>query len=116
MDNDPEFIVHILKGIDFIFIEPGKPTQNIYMEQLNRIYRENVLDTYLFENLLEVRIQTEFWVEDYNNERPRKSLGNKQPEKYADIGLLKILIPQVSNKSTSQNQYQNKLNLEKCLL
>jgi len=69
----------------------------------------------MFTNLMEVREQTEVWMDDYNNYRPHKSLGNKPPRQYNDIDLLKTLVPRVSNKSTSQNHRHNERNLEKCL-
>ena len=47
-------------------IQPGKPTQNAFVEMFNGTYRRGVLDTYIFEDFHQVRAQTQSWMYDYN--------------------------------------------------
>lgn len=90
-DNGPEFTSKVFQewckanGINQIFIQPGAPTQNSYIERFNGSYRRGVLDAYIFRTLDEVRTITEEWMEDYNNKRPHESLGNMPPAKYREI-------------------------------
>ena len=85
MDNGPEFISTILADwaedhtVNLEFIQPGKPTQNAYIERFNRTYRDEVLNMYVFKTLLEVRTITEEWLDQYNEERPHEALGDLTP-------------------------------------
>jgi putative transposase len=69
-------------GVTLEFIKPGKPMQNGFIERFNRSYREAVLDMYVFQNLYEVREQTEKWIKEYNEERPHESLGHLTPREF----------------------------------
>ena len=85
VDNGPEFVSHKLdtwckeKKITLAFIQPGKPTQNAYVERLNGSIRRELLNAYVFRTLDEVREKAENWQYDYNHKRPHKSLGYRAP-------------------------------------
>lgn len=88
MDNGPEFISDLFEiwcgsqGIELQYIQPGKPTQNAYIESFNGIYRRHVLDAHIFETLEDVRAVTEEWINHYNTEKPHQSLHDLTPKEY----------------------------------
>ncbi|SIO39662.1 putative transposase [Halodesulfovibrio marinisediminis DSM 17456] len=90
MDNGPELVSVAMvdwaesNGVCLEYIQPGKPTQNSYIERFNRTYRSEVLDYYLFSILEEVKERTEHWIKEYNEERPHESLGDLTPAEFLE--------------------------------
>ncbi len=85
VDNGPEFISNKFDAwckdnkIELAFIQPGKPTQNAFIERLNGSLRRELLNAYIFRTLSEVRDKAYDWMEDYNKNRPHKALNYKTP-------------------------------------
>lgn len=85
VDNGPEFISHKLDHwcrahkITLTYIQPGKPTQNAYVERFNGSMRRELLNAYVFRTLDEVRLKASEWMHDYNHHRPHKALGYRSP-------------------------------------
>ena len=86
VDNGPEFLALAewckSNGVELKFIQPAKPNQNAYIERFNRTYRDEVLGAYLFEDLHQVRFETERFIWKYNNVRPHDSLQNITPRAF----------------------------------
>jgi putative transposase len=112
-DNGPEFISHQLQqwceenGVRLQYIQPGKPTQNAFIERHNGSLRRGLLNAYLFSSLNEVRVMAEEWRLDFNHERPHKALGYLSPVKYAEKYYQKLnsdlqLYPQAVTGNPSQ--------------
>jgi len=85
VDHGPEFTSALFtarcetNGIEIEFTQPGKPTQNGFVERFNGSYRDGVLDACAFMDLGQVREETERWLQDYNTVRPHESLGDVSP-------------------------------------
>lgn len=85
VDNGPEFASHEMKlfaekyGLELLFIPPGKPNKNGYIERFNRTYREDVLDAYIFENLSQLQLISDQWKSKYNHGHPHQSLKGMSP-------------------------------------
>jgi putative transposase len=89
VDNGPEFISKALdawayaNGVKLNFIQPGKPTQNCYIESFNGKFRDECLDEHVFVSLHHAQKTIETWRQDYNANRPHRSLKQLTPEEFA---------------------------------
>ncbi len=84
-DNGPEFTAEVIRGwlnrlgVKTLFIEPGSPWENGYIESFNGKFRDELLNREIFDTVLEARIITERWRQEYNTKRPHSSLGYLPP-------------------------------------
>jgi putative transposase len=89
MDNGPEFTGQAMdewayrNGVRLDFIDPGKPTQNAFIESFNSILRRECLNDHWFTSLQEARDIIEAWRLEYNRDRPHGSLGDLTPQEFA---------------------------------
>jgi len=112
VDNGAEFISRVLvqwafeHRVELHFIEPGKPTQNAYIESFNGEFRDECLNENWFLTLQEVREKIEAWRRDYNQARPHSALGYQTPEEFAARGaaLRSPTAPFELHRREEQNQ------------
>ena len=71
------------RGVTLRLIEPGKPTQNAYIESFNGRFRDECLNEHWFTSLAHAQVVIETWRREYNEERPKKGLGGLTPAAYA---------------------------------
>lgn len=85
VDNGPEFRSQALQKwagdnhVRLDYIEPGKPTQNAFIESFNATFRQECLDAHWFTNIADAREKIEYWRNDYNTQRPHRSIGRQTP-------------------------------------
>jgi len=70
------------KSIVMDFIQPGKPTQNAFVESFNGKFRDGCLNQHWFLNLDDARDIIDQWRKHYNEVRPHSSLGYVPPGIY----------------------------------
>ena len=84
-DNGPEFIARRVRfwlkrhGVETLFIEPGSPWENGYVESFNGKLRNELLNGEIFDTLYESQVLIERWRIEYNTIRPHSSLGYRPP-------------------------------------
>ncbi len=84
-DNGPEFTAQAVRewlgriGVKTLFIEPGSPWENGYVESFNGKLRDELLNGEIFYTLKEAEVLIEGWRQQYNRVRPHSSLGYRPP-------------------------------------
>lgn len=90
-DNGAEFISKDIESwsrendIEWLYIQPGHPTQNPYVERFNGTVRQELYNLHIFKSLKQVRVMNQEWMEDYNNCRPHKGIGYLTPVQMARL-------------------------------
>jgi putative transposase len=69
--------------IEWHYIAPGKPTQNAFIESFNGRLRDELLNGWHFDSLLEAKVLIEDWRIDYNINRPHSAHGGLTPDEFA---------------------------------
>lgn len=88
-DNGPEFIAKAIRTwlaraqVGTLYVEPGAPWENGYVEAFHARLRDEFLDAESFANLREAKALGERWRREYNHERPHSSLGYLTPSEFA---------------------------------
>jgi transposase InsO family protein len=92
-DNGTEFTAGEIRkwlnrlGVKTLFIEPGSPWENGYIESFNGKLRDELLNREIFTTLTEARVLIERWRREYNQVRPHSALGYRPPAPEAIISV-----------------------------
>ena len=84
-DNGTEFTAAVVRewlarvGVKTLYIEPGSPWENGYIESFNGKIRDELLNREIFTTLTEAQVLIEFWRREYNHLRPHSALGYRPP-------------------------------------
>ena len=95
-DNGPEFTSKKIRnwlnelGVKTLFIEPGSPWENGYIESFNGKLRDELLNREVFYTLAEAKVLIEQWSNKYNHIRPHSSLGYRPP---APEAIMLVIMP-----------------------
>jgi transposase InsO family protein len=90
-DNGPELVARKVQdwlaeqGCQTIYISPGSPWENAYIESFIGKFRKECVDRYLFYTLVDTRSIIEAWREEYNHYRPHSALGYLPPTAFIGV-------------------------------
>ena len=110
-DNGSEFIAGRIKdwiaenGIGMMYIEPGSPWENAFVESHNNLFRDGCLNRELFYHQMEAQLIIDDWRWEYNHERPHGSLGGRTPASVYKEFLSPGLRPGENNNQTPGGGY-----------
>jgi transposase InsO family protein len=95
-DNGKEFTGKVREWLNklkvrTLFIEPGSPWENGYIESFNSRLRDNLLNGEIFDNILEAKVVIEQWRKEYNTIRPHSALNYTPPAPEAKEPLSSIM-------------------------
>ena len=103
-DNGSEFVSTVVQkwlqnsGVDTLYVAPGSPWENGYVESFNSRLRDELLNRELFLHIDELRYVANRWRMDYNHYRPHSSLGYIAPAAFAmkclEQGSATLRLPQ----------------------
>ncbi len=93
-DNGGEFTARAVRnwlnrvGVKTLFIAPGSPWENGYVESFNGKFRDECLNGETFDTVLEAKVLIERWRREYNQVRPHSALGYRPPAPEAILPFL----------------------------
>ncbi len=99
VDNGPEFISSALDrwahahGVELHFIQPGKPTQNAFVESFNGKFRDEFLSQGRWPTVARARVEAELFRVDYNDVRPHSALAYATPTAFAAVARATLALP-----------------------
>jgi transposase InsO family protein len=108
-DNGPEFIADAVKKwlreqmVGTLYIEPGSPWENGYIESFHSRLRDELLNRELFYSVKEAKVLVENWRMDYNHHRPHSSLGYMTPAAFAATCIPSVLAAPRPQEYTIEN-------------
>ncbi len=112
-DNGPEFIAYAIadwlsiKKVKAIYITPGSPWENGFVESFHDKLRDEFLNREVFGTLLEAKVLAEQHRIEYNQDRPHSSLGYKTPNEAATCWKTPLRPSASTPSSSSNNQHIN---------
>jgi transposase InsO family protein len=112
-DNGPEFIAKAIERwlkfyqVDTIYIKPGSPWENAYIESFNGKFRDECLNMELFSSMTEARVIIEDWRREYNEIRPHSSLGYLTPVEFSKNSELSFATLNQAQSSIRVNRNTN---------